>query len=499
MIQYGTSIKVGDYEARDLVSQVGKNKNDIERHYELTRVLQDFGIHVIGQLPSAEDLPLPFTGNYGDAFAVGTEPPYTFYIWTRANADLGQDEPYWFDMGQLAIAGPEGAQGISVTGITMNANYQLTFTLSDNSTITIPQSIRGPIGPQGERGLQGVQGIQGPQGIQGIQGPQGLQGPVGPVGTFDIQGTLSSAEQLPDPNAVRPTDAYLVYDTDGDYYELYILTGTDNNKTWLNTGKLGAGTIITVGGTAVAEWDADSKVSTLQARGATGLITNRDYVYTESGTGVQGYKYIEAESAVHKTIAGRDGQGGIACGYDARAYGRAAHNYYDNVLGPIANVNYYKAGVALNIESFRKSMDYYTEQLKPTIRNYVKVGLNVAPNATISAAVTLNTKMKTFSASGMIVFGDTSSNQGTNIYYTLTAAELNDLVGATVDQLAGTWADTNDYPYGTELHGFGTLCTYDSTGFYLSRYYTSDPTSGPWSVERFNEKTVAFTISGTLA
>ena len=164
----------------NLQEQVQKNKEDIANHYNIDRVLANFGIKVIGQVSTEAQLPLPFNGDYGDAYAVGTSEPYDFYIWTRADANSGHPEDYWFNVGGLTIVGPQGPQGEQG-----------------------PQGPQGVPGPQGPTGVQGPQGPQGPQGIQGLTGPQGPQGPkgdTGDVGGFiNINGILANANQLPTP------------------------------------------------------------------------------------------------------------------------------------------------------------------------------------------------------------------------------------------------------------------------------------------------------------
>jgi hypothetical protein len=106
-------LKINGKELRNLEEQVQKNKEDIAAHYNMDRVLADFGIRVIGQVDSADDLPDPstFKGDYGDAYAVGVSDPYSFYIWTRADLDAGHPNDYWFDIGPLAIVGPVGPVG----------------------------------------------------------------------------------------------------------------------------------------------------------------------------------------------------------------------------------------------------------------------------------------------------------------------------------------------------------------------------------------------------
>ena len=101
-------LHINGKELRNLEEQVLKNKEDIAAHYNIDRVLANFGIRVIGQVASAEELPDPatFTGEYGDAYAVGAAEPYNFYIWTRADVNSGHPTDYWFDVGRLAIVGP---------------------------------------------------------------------------------------------------------------------------------------------------------------------------------------------------------------------------------------------------------------------------------------------------------------------------------------------------------------------------------------------------------
>ena len=134
-------IEINGKEFRNLQEQVAKNMQDILSMKTGQEVLNEFGITVVGQLDDADDLPEEYTGDYGDAFAVGTEPPYELYIWTRPNIANGETEDHWFNIGKFPAPGPQGTQG--------------------------PQGIQGP---------QGTQGPQGPQGIQGPQGPQGADG-----------------------------------------------------------------------------------------------------------------------------------------------------------------------------------------------------------------------------------------------------------------------------------------------------------------------------------
>lgn len=94
---------------RSLIEQVQKNTLDIYNHYQVERVLAEFGIKVVGQVETSAELPQGYQGEFGDAYAVGVEAPFNFYIWTRANA-VSQSN-YWLNVGPLAIVGPQGPAG----------------------------------------------------------------------------------------------------------------------------------------------------------------------------------------------------------------------------------------------------------------------------------------------------------------------------------------------------------------------------------------------------
>ena len=263
---------------RNLEEQVQKNKEDIAAHYNIDRVLADFGIRIIGQVSTPAELPDPetFEGDYGDAYAVGEQEPYVFYIWTRADVNAGYPNDYWFNIGQLAIVGPQGPQGpIGPQGLTGSSTRWYYTTDASNATgkaegdmlltsngnvyrwsqnqwnPTI--NIRGPQGPQGLMGLPGAQGLQGPQ------GPQGEKGDVG--GFINIYGIIPNTDQLPTPQSLQNlTVAYLVGEEAP--YTLYVQIG-DSSATalWTDVGPFNAATLVTVNGIGQNVWDAETKVT----------------------------------------------------------------------------------------------------------------------------------------------------------------------------------------------------------------------------------------------
>jgi hypothetical protein len=96
---------------RGWVEQIEKNQEDIAQHYDVERVIADYGIRIIGQLAVWEEPEDIGQFSYGDAYLVGAQPPYDVYIYTRANPDAGYISPYWVNVGPLAIPGPEGPKG----------------------------------------------------------------------------------------------------------------------------------------------------------------------------------------------------------------------------------------------------------------------------------------------------------------------------------------------------------------------------------------------------
>lgn len=242
---------------RTLIEQVQKNKEDIARHWDVDRVLADFGIHVRGTLASPSELPdaAQYEGGYGDAYLIGAAAPYDVYIYTEANPDAGHDEDYWLNIGPIAIVGPAGPTGPYIIGGTASAT-QMSLQLSNGILITVDGDFQGPEGPQGPQGPTGPQGPRGSIGIQGPTGPQGPQGPRGAAGTIiTIAGILTNINQLPDPAILNDmTKAYIV----NGY--LYVQVGDNPNvATWQDLGPLSGGTVVESEGEYQAIWNADTK------------------------------------------------------------------------------------------------------------------------------------------------------------------------------------------------------------------------------------------------
>ena len=207
-------LNFGNKEFRNLQEQVLKNMDDIESIAQGSLVIGEFGIKVIGQVESPDDLPDPteYEGEYGDAYLVGEETPYDYYIFTRAFE--GAESPQWLNIGVFPAPGPQGPAGQD------GADGE--------------QGPRGATGATGPTGPMGPQGPQGPKGDKGDTGATGAQGPKGDTGTsYIILGQVDSTDDLPDPSLVDRNGAYLVGLESP--YHLYVITGTDELE-WFDAG-----------------------------------------------------------------------------------------------------------------------------------------------------------------------------------------------------------------------------------------------------------------------
>ena len=266
-------IKIGDKEYRNLQEQVEKNKNDILFILQEEGVLNEFGIKVIGQEESLDDLPSVADYKeehtdwaYGDAYAIGTEAPFELYVLTRANGTHPSD--YWFNIGEFPMPGPQGEQGeqgiqgeTGATGSTGATGAQgpqgprgySIYALSKNLSNTIGSynetnkdgidyivgdviigqngyigkvtsvggstiiyqvmaSIVGPAGQRGQQGEQGPQGIQGPAGQDGADGTDGTDGQDGVTPDITVEASVGSNVGTPTVTVTKSgTDAEPVF------------------------------------------------------------------------------------------------------------------------------------------------------------------------------------------------------------------------------------------------------------------------------------------------
>lgn len=109
------------------------------------------GIRVVGVAATEADIPAG-TYDYGDAYEVGTEPPYDLYIYTRPDGKV-HTEGYWFNTGKFPMPGPQGPKGDGLeqinkwtNGTVSNVTYDTTdgAKVIQTTTVDYTDSTGGP-------------------------------------------------------------------------------------------------------------------------------------------------------------------------------------------------------------------------------------------------------------------------------------------------------------------------------------------------------------------
>ena len=253
-------LKYGNRELRNLEEQVEKNAQDIEDFKNANQTIAEFGIYVVGILASVDDLPAQGE-NFGDAYLIGSQPPYDMHVWTR---DVANNTAKWVDLGAFPLKGDKGDKGDIGSIIRANPGEPLNnpTSLYDFYLDTISGYLYQPYsnetgygwlksftlkGEKGDRGLQGIQGVQGVPGVQGKTGAIGAKGDKGDKGdtgaAFNVQGTLASSSNLPTPTAEMQDKgyAYIIPDAEGTKH-IWVIQGSESTSfSWVDVGTAGVG------------------------------------------------------------------------------------------------------------------------------------------------------------------------------------------------------------------------------------------------------------------
>lgn len=387
-------IIINGKEFRNLEEQVQKNKEDIAAHYNVDRVLADFGIRIIGQVDNSTDLPTEGTFEYGDAYAVGTEEPYSFWIWTRADINSGHPYDYWFNVGDLAIVGPQGPQGeIGATGpqgirggtwYSGSAPMAMDGLVNGDMWLVTQGAQKGQVyryydyawspvtNIMGPQGIQGPQGLQGLQGERGAQGPQGKQGPQGD--SITILDILSSVDELPSPESVGRNEGYLIGTGP---YDFWIITGSGDTLQWTNAGAFSVGSNVTVNGEPVKVFNADTKLDN-----KAGTTASRAYVVDGNGNNTMLF-YSILPSAGAYSLVQRTTEGNISVPLTPTSNTFAASKaYVDNVI----------AGRVQSVTEPTYSSAVYAHVENPDTGNYEDTVIQ-ASDLAIAGAIPLRTSV----------------------------------------------------------------------------------------------------------
>ena len=407
---------------RNLQEQVDQNKNDIAAWKDAAK----FDIRTVGTCATADDLPSPttYTGDYGDMYAVGTEAPYEYYIFTRPTSSMTY--PYWFDAGQLQIQGDQGPQGIqgeagptgergslwtsntSNPGATGNTKAGDQHLRTDNGDVfqfdgsawNRTGNIRGP------QGIQGAQGLQGPKGDTGETGPKGDTGDVG--GFINIVATLATADLLPDPATLdNLTYAYLV----GDNNELYIQVGkTSDVAVWKNMGSFNMTAnhwTLNDSNQLVPSNNDDVTLNNLTVLGSTSLKS-------PSISGVTSCSAIASPSTL--TLSGTTDTEVLVNGTTIAKY-QSDGMYLPTLNAPTDNVDYTVTMADSSGKLLKaNNLSYNPYETKLHVKNLAADKVYLGGTADLSSL--LDSKIDKNTTSQYIVYGTTTAGTQGNIPYT---------------------------------------------------------------------------------
>lgn len=300
---------------RTIEVTVGLLVDAVNKHYDVDRVLTDFGIRVLGRVNYAADIPGNggsiedrYQGHFGDAYLVSQnhdgQAPFDIFIWTRLTPDSVEPEGYWLNLGLLSTVGPEGPEGktgpIGPRG--ENTRWYIFTTLpqgGDYKPGDVALLPNGNVymyvseeygwsnasqvnikGPSGSPGRNGQTPYIGPDGMWWISNQstgvraEGRDGANGVPGTaILIQGKLSSVDLLPDAATAPRNYGYLI--TVNNVVRLYYIAGIEGEESWQYIEYSGNGTILTTDGVSLSTWDTNTKVDkTVQNRRIYGTDDN---------------------------------------------------------------------------------------------------------------------------------------------------------------------------------------------------------------------------------
>lgn len=327
---------------RNLQEQVLKNKEDIQNHYNTTRTLELLDVRVIGTMETWEEPTGTF--EYGDAFFVGTEAPYSLYIYTRA--DSTHPEPYWLAIEDLIVQGPEGKpltwddltaeQKASLKGEpgtstrwysypTANYGYTPSLLKDGDQRLEVERgdvyqwetdkwvykgSIKGKDGvsitnvriSNGQLLINYSNGVQTNLGqVVGTNGKDGKDGRIITTITNIIAVLTEYNDNLAsvyDPATLEPNDAIVMPtpDSEGDYSDhIWIIV----NGVWTDGGPFTGGSSIYAGGVFQQYFNADSK---LDKKGAGNLPkAGLGAVYAILPSGAQTLIHVQNSTEYNKT------------------------------------------------------------------------------------------------------------------------------------------------------------------------------------------------------
>jgi len=351
----------------------------------------------------------------------------------------------------ITIAGPAGPQGergergTGVQGSTLSNSGLLTFTLTNNTTVSAgvipagppgqggptgatgpqgPQGIQGPIGetgpqgPIGNTGSQGEQGVQGFQGIQGIQGPTGATGSPGPTGQQGIQGI-----QGPVGNTGTQGNTGLQGNAGISAYEVAVIDGFVGNSTYWLTTLVGA----------QGPQGSQGPVGNTGSQGPQGEQGNASTIAGPAGAdGPQGPQGSQGNSGVDGAnayiVAVGEGFGGNANAWVASLKGDIGEQGPQGIQGPVGNSSIAEANAFASANDASNSAAnalVYSLNSSNAASNSLVYSLNSANSENNSLSYSLNSINSASDSANSATISSASANFAAN---SATIAQANAII-----------------------------------------------------------------------
>ena len=341
-------------ELLNLENTVGKLVELVEGHYEVDRVIADYGITMVNQ---RVDSPAQLEGvrgtKWGEAYPVGYEPPYDIYIWTRPTVDTTNvADGAWFNVGKMAIPGPVGPAGESIIGPRgENVRWFIGSSLAEAAEPRIGDlylmdnnaAVPGDVYLYGEYGW-GLPRINiiGPKGNPGVQGRPGesIVGPVGPAGpkgdtapVITLIGIVASPDEFDEPTASLVGRGYILEQAGGINSVWTPIETEPGVYEWEMAGTISGYSVVTSGGNVQPTWNADTKLDKNTA------VTELNQVYIKTAAGEEAYINVTKQARADAVVQRQSDGNIIVPNTPAANEDAASKKYVDNLAATKVTIN----------------------------------------------------------------------------------------------------------------------------------------------------------------
>lgn len=328
--------------------------DNISNIYNTSEILSKFGIRVIDQLETEEDLlehypPETYAGEFGNAVLIGTETPFDYYIWTREfPEDIDPEHPVnglWLNIGQFPLAGPPGKDAVGIRGERGERGKSWFSGVGAPGSTTILDAMVGDLYFQTAPEFGAVYRYNGTvwqyQGnLKGSAGSAGSQGPAGPAGpVVDLVGIVETVGgMLPVEEAVAQYGrqvAYLV-GAENEPKMVWGAIGPDDDLQWAELGMFATGTLVYENGRPVESIEMNQYVRFTPANVSTQVVA-----YDRATS-----QYVSKPltyNPENNTVAMRTTNGTLKAKDPVESTDLTTKNYVDQTIAGVVHDKYFHA------------------------------------------------------------------------------------------------------------------------------------------------------------